>query len=59
MVLNILPPSYEIIYKAFSGQDVLPTFETIATCLIQEETHINTQSRFNASAKENALAMKV
>jgi hypothetical protein len=59
VVLNILPPSYEVIYKKFSGQDVLPTFKTIATYLIQEETHINIQCGFNASAKEDALVMKM
>jgi hypothetical protein len=58
-VFNILPPSYEVIYKAFSGQDVLPTFKTIATCFIQKETHINTQHGFNFLAKEDALEMKM
>jgi hypothetical protein len=56
---NTLHPSYETIYNAFSGKDVLPTFETIAACLIQEETCINTRRGLNTSTKTNALAMKI
>ncbi len=41
---NTLHPSYETIYNAFSGQDVLPTFETIVARLIQEETRISTHN---------------
>jgi len=58
-MFNTLHPSYETIYNAFSRQDVLPTFETIAAHLIQEETHINTRRALNASTKTNALAMKM
>jgi hypothetical protein len=41
---NTLHPSYETIYNAFSGQDVLPTFRTIVARLIQEETRISTHT---------------
>jgi hypothetical protein len=43
-MFNTLHPSYETIYNGFSGQDVLPTFETIVAHLIQEETRISTHN---------------
>ncbi len=58
-MFNTLHPSYETIYNAFSRPDVLPTFETIVAHFIQEETHINTRCKLNASTKTNALAMKM
>jgi hypothetical protein len=41
-IFNNLPPNYEVIYNAFNGQDVIPTFETIAIRLIQKKMHQHT-----------------
>jgi hypothetical protein len=46
-MLNTLPPSHEVVYNVFNGQDVLPTFKTIMIHFIQEKTRINAQCGFN------------
>jgi hypothetical protein len=58
-MFNTLTLSHETIYNPFSGQDVPPTFKTIMTHLIQENTRINTWHKLNASTKEDVLVMKM